>query len=78
MRSEGKHKKWLHEVHVVAFQLLNHVRVFETLLTEARQASLSFTISRSLLKLISIDGDTIQPIHPLSPPSPPALNLSQH
>ena len=39
---------------------------------------LSFTISWSLLKLISRVSDVIQPSHPLLPPSPLALNLSQH
>ena len=45
----------------------------------ARQASLSFTISQSLLKL-NVHGvhDAIQPSHPLSCPPPPAFNLSQH
>ena len=43
------------------------------------QASLSFTISQSLLKLTFIEvSDAIQPSHSLSPPSPPAFNLSQH
>ena len=44
----------------------------------ARQASLSFTISQSLLKLVSIE--SVMPSNHLilSPPSPPALNLSQH
>ena len=47
--------------------------------TAAHQASLSFSISRNLLKLMSIEvDDAIQPSHPLSPPSPPALSLSQH
>ena len=48
--------------------------------TAAHQTSLSFTISQSLLKLMSIESvsDAIQPSHPLSSPSPPALNLSQH
>ena len=41
--------------------------------TAARQASLSFTTSWSLLKLMSIDA--IQPSHPLLSPSPPAFNL---
>ena len=41
--------------------------------TAARQASLSFTISGSLLKLVSI-----QPSHPLSSPFLPVFNLSQH
>ena len=36
-------------------QSLNHVRLFETLWTAARQASLSFTVSQSLLKLVSIE-----------------------
>ena len=36
-------------------QLLSHVRVFETPRTAACQASLSFTVSQSLLKLMSID-----------------------
>ena len=31
-----------------------------------------------VLKLMSTDGDAIQPSHPLSSPSPPAFNLSQH
>ena len=44
------------------------VRLFVTPWTTARQSSLSFTISQSLLKLISID--VIQPSHPLSSPSP--------
>ena len=36
-------------------QLLSHVQLFVTPWTVARQASLSFTISRSLLKLMSIE-----------------------
>ena len=44
-----------------------------------QQASLSFTISLSLLKLMSID--LVMPSNPLNlchPHSPLALNLSQH
>ena len=37
------------------FQLFSFVRLFATLWTAAHQASLSFTISRSLLKLMSVD-----------------------
>ena len=37
------------------FSLLSHVRLFATPWTAARQASLSITNSRSLLKLMSID-----------------------
>ena len=40
---------------VVAVQLLSHVRLFGTPRTAARQASLSFTISQTLLKLMSIE-----------------------
>ena len=39
---------------VVVVQLLNHVQLFATPWTAARQASLSFTISPSLLKFMSI------------------------
>ena len=43
--------------------------------TAACQASLSFTASQSLLKLMSIE---FQPSCPLMYPSSPAFNLSQH
>ena len=39
----------------VVVQSLSRVRLFATPWTTARQASLSFTISRSLLKLMSIE-----------------------
>ena len=39
----------------VVVQSLSHVRLFVTPWTVARQASLSFTISWSLLKLMSIE-----------------------
>ena len=57
-------------------QSLSRVRLFVTPWTAARQASLSITNSRCLLKLMPIDA--IQPSHSLSSPSPPAFNLSQH
>ena len=41
-------------IHVSSVQLLSPVRPFETPWTAARQASLSITNSRSLLKLMSI------------------------
>ena len=54
--------------------LLSHVRLFATLWTAARQVPLSFTILRSLLKLMSIK--SVMPSNhlilcrpPLSPPS---------
>ena len=62
-------------------QWLSHVQLFVTPWTAARQASLCFTVSQSLLKLMSIKydmSDAIQPSHPPSSPSPPALSLSQH
>ena len=47
--------------------------------TAVHQASLSFTISWSLLKFISLElVMPIQASHPLLSPSTPALNLSQH
>ena len=46
--------------------------------TAAHQASLSFTIFLSLLKLMSMICDAIQPSHPVLPPYPPALDFSQH
>ena len=39
----------------VVVQLLSHVQLFVTPWTIAHQASLSFTISRSLLKLMSVE-----------------------
>ena len=39
----------------VVVQLLSHVRIFATPWTAALQASLSFTIPQSLLKLMSIE-----------------------
>ena len=39
---------------------------------------LCITNSQSLLKLVSIVSDAIQPSHPLLPPSPSTLNLSQN
>ena len=40
---------------VVVVQLLSHVQLFETPWTAACQASLSFTVSQSLFKLMSIE-----------------------
>ena len=61
---------------VVVVQSLSHVRCFATPWTAAHQASLSFTISQSLLKLISIES-TMPSNHLIicSIPSPHALNL---
>ena len=59
-------------------QSLSCVWLFENPRTTGCQASLSLTISWSLLKLIHWVDDGIQPFHPMSPLSPPALNLSQH
>ena len=52
---------------------LSHVRLFATPWMARHQASLSYTNSRSSLRLTSI-----QQSHALSSPSPPAPNLSQH
>ena len=40
---------------IFVVQLLSHVQLFATLWTAARQASLSFNISQSLLKLMSFE-----------------------
>ena len=45
----------MNQVFVVIVQLLSHVQLFTTPWTTGCQASLSFTITRSLLKLISIE-----------------------
>ena len=62
----------------IGVQLLSHVQLFVTLWAEAHQAFLSFTISWSFLKLMSIE--SVMPSNHLilSPPSPSALSLSQH
>ena len=62
----------------VLVQSHSRVRLFIVPWTAALQASLPFTVSRSLLKLTAGVSDAIQVSHPLWPPSPPALNLSQH
>ena len=56
-------------------QLLSRVCLFAAPWTAARQASLSFTVSQSLLKLMSVE--SVVPSNPLilSPPSPPAFSL---
>ena len=60
-------------------QSLSRVWLFATPWTAARQASLSFTNSWSLLKLnIHRVSDAIQPSHPLSSLSLPTFNLAQH
>ena len=49
-----QYQGWSHWFVVIA-QSLSHVRLFATPWTAARQVSLSFTISQSLLKLMSIE-----------------------
>ena len=62
----------------IVFQSISHVWLFATPWTEACQASLSFTVSQSLLKLMSTE--SVMPSNHLilSSPSPPAFNPSQH
>ena len=67
---------WL--LFIVVVQSLSLVRLFATPWTAARQASLSFTIFWSLLKLMAIESVMPSSHLILSSPSPPALNLSQH
>ena len=47
----AQHSTW----HIISVQLISHVRFFVTPWTTARQASLSITNFRSLLKLMSIE-----------------------
>ena len=49
------YKNTIHIGFVVVVQSFSHIRLFATLWIEAHRASLSFTISRSLLKLMSIE-----------------------
>ena len=52
---EGSIPGWGTRIRVVVFQSLSCVRFFVSPWTTARQASLSFTVSQSLLKLMSIE-----------------------
>ena len=72
-RKESRARFWL----VVVVQSLS-VQPYATRWIAGWQASLSFNISRCLLKLTSIE--LVMPFnhHPLSLPSPPALNHSQN
>ena len=65
---------------VIVVQSLSCVELFATPWTAAHQASPSFTISWSLLKLKLLSIESVIPSRHLilSPPSPPALKLSQH
>ena len=76
-RWNGNMLNWVLDVWLLF--TLSHARLFVTPWTAAHQVSLSFTISRSLLKLMSID---IQPSHPLlsllTEDNVLAFNISQH
>ena len=67
----GHRQLSVHMLGFVAVQLLGRVPLSATPWTAARQASLSFPISRSLLRLMSIESVMdIEPSGPLSSPSP--------
>ena len=66
------------ELNHIVVQSLSHVQLFGTPWTAALQASLSFIISRSLFKLMSIESMMPSTHLILSPSSTPALNLFQH
>ena len=76
--STGKTITLTRRIFVVTVQSLSRVQLFVTPWTAALQASLSFTISQSLLKLMSIESVMPSNLLILSPPSPPVLSLSQH
>ena len=61
---------------LIVVQLLSCVWLFAAPWTAARQASLSFTVSQSLLRLISIE--SMMPSNHLILCHPPAFCLSQH
>ena len=63
---------------VAVGQSLSHVQLFATPWTAAHQVSLSFTISRSLLKLLFTESVMPPNISSSVTPSPPAFSLSQH
>ena len=63
---------------VFVVQLPNHVWLFATPWTATRQASLSFTISWSLLRLTSMESVMPSNHHILCCSLLPALSLSQH
>ena len=72
-KASAQWRKLSVEVKFSSIQSLSRVRLFATLWTAARQASLSFPIPWSLLKLMSIE--SVMPsnhLHPLSSPTPPA------
>jgi len=77
---DGKNGERSVEIYVVVVvQSLSHVQLFVNPWTAVHQASLSLTVSRGLLKLMSIElMIAIKSSHPLSPPSPPTFYLSQH
>ena len=56
MKQEGRRQGTVFksDVTIAVVQLLNHVQLFATPWTEAYQASLSFTISQSLLRFMSV------------------------
>ena len=64
-----------HAWFVVIVQSLSHAQLFATPWTTAHQASLSFTVSQSLLRFISTESLRYLTHHPLPPPSPFAFNL---
>ena len=67
---------WLRASHLIV-QLLSCVRLLAIPWSAAHQVSLSFSISWSLLKLMTFESVMLHPSPPLVPPSPLALNPSQ-
>ena len=64
---------------IIVVQLPSCVRIFETQLTAAHQASLTPTHLPNFAQVhVHCIGDAIQPSHPLTPSYPSALSLSQH
>ena len=66
---KGKRVKYF----VIVVQSFSHIQLFVTPRTAACQASLSFTVFQSLLKLLSVESMILS--HLLLSPSPPAFSL---
>ena len=77
LQSMGSQKSWTWQ-QLVIVQSSSCVWLFATPWTAARQASLSFPISQSLLKFMFIKLVMLSNYLILSPSSPFAFNLSQH
>ena len=80
MGSQKTGHDWATFTHsLVVIQFLSHFQFFVTPWTVAGQVFLSFSVSLSFLRLMSVESVMpSQPFHPMSPHHALSLNLSQH